>query len=274
MKKIFLVLLFVCNYFYAQQDTLVNRFNWVNIGNGVNYTETDNNGTDVFIGFGGWSVKPEWANNWCSNLYFAKLNSLGVKYIYSVKGPDTPCYAEKEIDNLTLAKSLLSLLKNQQLSKTNRILVAAHSSGAFVAHQLFQILYSSQNLDSLNITTNKIVYFNLDGGIGGGDCGFELNQVVADKLAKIYAVYAYDDSIKIYSPNYADMAKLGSMFSPKSESIEINVSGCGCSAKWCVHDALINRIPFKPTSFDLKNDYNNINQSHSVQTDYLDLLLK
>ncbi|MFH0736152.1 MAG: hypothetical protein V1773_17090 [bacterium] len=274
MKKFFLILIFVYNCFYAQQDTVVSKFNWVNIGIGVNYTETDNNGMDIFIGFGGWSVKQEWANNWCSNLYFEKLNYLGIKYIYSVKGPDTPCYAEKEIDNLKLAKNLLFLLKNQQGPNTNRIIVAAHSSGAFVAHQLFQILYGNQKLDSLNITSPKIIYFNLDGGIGGGDCGFEINQVIADKLAKIYAVYAYDDSIKIYSPNYDDMVLLGSMFNPKSESIEINVSGCGCSAKWCVHDALINRAPFKPASFDLKNDYNNINQTHPVQTDYLDLLIK
>ncbi len=272
MKKIFLLLVFIANCSYTQQDTPVDQFNWTKIGNGVNYTETNNSGTAVFIGFGGWSVKQEWANNWCKNLYLAKLNSLGVKYVYSVKGPDSPCYNEKEVDNLKLAESLISLLKNQLLHKTTKIIVAAHSSGAFVAHQLFQILYGSQNLDSLNITSNKIIYFNLDGGIGGGDCGFEINQVTANKLAKIYGVYAYDDSIKVYSPNYTDMIELGKMFGSKSESVKIDVSGCGCSAKWCVHDALIIRAPYKPTSFDLMNDYNNINQTRPVQTDYLDLL--
>jgi len=268
MIKSFFAFLFFFGVTFAQTE-----FNWIKLGNGVEFTQTQNSGNDIFIGFGGWSVKQENNNIWCENLYSAKLNELGIKYLFSVKGPDTPCYLEKETDNLTLARKLIELISDNK-SDIKRIIIAAHSSGSFVAHQLFQILYGQNKIDTLDITTDKIVYFNLDGGIGSKDCGFELDSTVVSKLSRIFAVYAFDKTRNIYSPNYYDMIELGMLYHPKSKTIEIDASESLCKGKWCIHDVLINKKPHNPESFDLIKDYNTFDEKHSVQTDYLNFLHK
>jgi len=227
-------------------------------------------GNDAFIGFGGWTVQQEWANSWVSKLDSAKLRGLGVRYLYSVRGPKQDDYSGREIGTMGLARNLIALLQSDTTCR--RIIIAAHSSGAYVAHALFQDLYDGANVDSNGISYGKIIYFSLDGGIGAGGSGVLITQKMADRLAHIYGVYAFDPTYAMYSPNKEEMVDLGAMFGPKSSSLEISARGCGCTGVWCVHETLINQKPYNATTFDLKNDYSNINAAHPVTTKYLDVL--
>ncbi len=263
IKTLLLILVVNSLYLYGQ-----NTLKWEKFVSGVEYLNTDEKGDNIFIGYGGWSTKPYAVQFWCEKLYNAELNKLGVVKIFSVKGPDSPCYDEKEIADSLMALKLIEMCSS---NKIQNIIVAAHSSGAFVAHNLFQYLFGKVKLDVSELLKDKIIYFNLDGGIGSNDCGAPLDSNIASKLNRIYAVYAYDSLSNKYSSNYETMILLGHKFT-NSEEIKVNVAGCGCIGKWCLHDALITKLPYNPEKFDLINDYGGINDKHPVQTDYLKVL--
>jgi hypothetical protein len=242
---------------------------WESVSPGVDFAIADSaSGHDLFIGLGGYTVKQAWANNWVSKLREAKLSGLGTRYFYAVAGPAEDGYSGREIGTLDLARHLLSRLQDD--SAINRIVVAAHSSGAYVAHALFQDLYDGASIDSTHLTDGKILYFCLDGGIGANGSGVEITQTMAARLGHITAVYAVMPSERIYSPGYDEMLALGRLFGTQSSSLLVNAAGCGCTAKWCVHETVINQKPYNHTTFDLENDYNNINADHPVATSYLD----
>ena len=244
---------------------------WNGISAGVNYASAVKpTGHDVFIGFSGWTIQQEWANTWVSSLYFAKLRGMGVGHLYSVMGPKQDDYAGRELGTRSLARSLIALMRADTACK--HVIVAAHSSGSFVAHALFQDLFGTTGIDSGGVTIEKITYFNLDGGIGNGGTAVPITQEIADRLEHVYAVYAFEPELKLYSPNKAAMVELGSMFGSKSSALEIDVTGCGCSGAWCVHQTLIVQKPHNPKTFDLELDYHGFNAEHPVTTSYLEVL--
>lgn len=268
MKKLIFVLLLLYFNLNAQTNNICA---WDSVGLGVNSTCLDSSSNSVFIGFAGWSVKQSWANNWVQQLYFSKLKLLNVGFLFSVKGPTSSCYKEQEVDNISLAKNLIYLATNKKIDK---IIIAAHSSGSFVAHHLFKILFAERILSESNVLADKILYFNLDGGIGSQNCGVPIDSTMAENLAHIYAVYAYDNDSKIFSPNKEDMVELHKMFENKSTLLQMDVTGSNSTGKWSVHDALINKKPYNPTSFNLEKDYNNINSEHPVFDEYLNEITK
>lgn len=272
MKKYFSLLLILSFHFiplFAQQSELY----WIKLGDGVQYASTDNySGNNIFIGFGGWNTKQELVNNWCYELYKAKLKEIGVQNIFSVKGPDKPCYDDREIDLNVLAEYVKNMIKAS--FAVDKIIIAAHSSGSFVAHDLLEILYGNNGIATDSIYLNKIYYFNLDGGIGGSKCGVELKPEVVNRLAKVYAVVAYDPLADLYSQNIEAMKKLTELFKDKSELLTLDVTGSGCFAPWCMHETVITKKPHNPEKFDLEKDYGLFDDAHPVQTDYLEVLLK
>jgi hypothetical protein len=250
----------------AQGDSL----SWTTVGEGVSYAAAgDATGEQVFIGFGGWTVRDAWAQTWVRELYAARLRTLGVRHLYVVRGPVDTDYYGRDIETQALAQSLVGLLESSQ--GITRVIIAAHSSGAYVAHALFEDLYTVAALDSGHVTDGKIVYFNLDGGIGAGS-GVEITGQMAEHLVHIYGVYALIPASNLYSPNRSEMEDLGGMFGARSSSILVDASGCGCTGTWCVHETVINQKPYNATTFDLKNDYGSINAEHPVATAYLDVL--
>jgi hypothetical protein len=242
---------------------------WTSVSSGVNYARADSAlGDDIFVGFGGWTVKQEWGNDWVTGLYSAKLRALGIRHLYSVSGPQKDDYSGREIGTLELARHVLHLLKASPAS--NRIVVAAHSSGSYVAHALFQDLYDGASIDSTHLTDGKIIYFCLDGGIGSPRFGVEITQTMANRLGHICGVSALIPAANLYSPNHDEMVELGGKFGSRSSSMLIDATGCGCSEKWCVHLTLINQRPYNQTAFNVQNDYGNFNADHPVATVYLD----
>lgn len=247
------------------------NFTWIKIGNGIQYSYVENKkGNNIFIAIGGWQARQEWVNSWSLELYKSKLYELGVKHIFSVKGPDEVCNRNKEINIKTLADYVKNIIYATYY--IDRVIVAAHSSGSFVANELLDILYGEKGIAKDSFYVNKVYYFNLDGGIGSEDCGMALSDSVVKYLAKVYAVAVYDSVTKMYSSNYEVMKKLSEMYREKSELVLLDVSGSGCTDKWCLHDAAVNRKPYNPSKYDLEKDYTLFNDEHKVQTDYLDVL--
>ena len=261
-----LLLLLWCSCALSQGDSLA----WTTIGEGVSYAAAgDATGEQVFIGFGGWTVRDEWAQAWVRELYAARLGALGVRHLYAVRGPSDADYYDRELGTPALATSLIQLLEAHP--GIARVIVAAHSSGAYVAHALFQDLYTVAAIDSGHVTDGTIIYFNLDGGIGAGS-GVEITAPMAERLAHVYGVYALVPASNLYSPNRAEMEELGGRFGTRSSPLLIDASGCGCTGTWCVHETLINQKPYNATTFDLRNDYGSINADHPVTTAYLEVL--
>jgi hypothetical protein len=150
--------------------------------------------------------------------------------------------------------------------------VVAHSSGAYVAHEFFQFLFSLDNLNEFSNLKNRIIYFNLDGGTGVSD--FEWTQIENLKIhlfKAIYGVYAFDEQSQISSPNKEEMLEIGKM-GANCFSLEIAFENSKCLNKWCVHETLIIEKPHNVNSFDLEKDYTLFSNDRKVCTKYFRVL--
>jgi len=134
--------------------------------------------------------------------------------------------------------------------------VIAHSSGAFVAREFFQQLLAARSSGSISAS---VTYFNLD----GARLGVDLSVVAA-----YCPVYATSGSLR--SPN-ADVA-IGegrtAESAHKGHVMVVDASSSGCTASWCVHDALINSRPHNRSGLDVAHDYTDF-VSRPVVIDYL-----
>jgi hypothetical protein len=242
---------------------------WLPIGPGVHYAMADSAlGGDVFVGIGGWTVTQPLADSWVTALYPARLHTLGVRHIYSVKGPQELGYQSREIGTLALADHLLHII--QSYPANSRIIVAAHSSGAYVAHALFQDLYDGASIDSSHLSDGRILYFVLDEPLGVY-AGVELTNASVERLGHVYGVYAVITSRNLYSLALNEMIALGNRYGSRSSTVALDASASGCVASMCLHMTMINRKPYQPTSYDAR-DYGAINPDHPVQTAYLDVI--
>jgi hypothetical protein len=151
-------------------------------------------------------------------------------------------YAGREIGNAALANHLLT-------RQRGLVIVAAHSSGSFVAHELFAELAAMEPGGPALL--RRVVYYDLDGGEAG------LTPEIVDQLRRAYFVYAEDSTTGTRSANAATMMALGARYASAGGVLEVNAarSGCAAGAKWCLHDALVTERPHNPETFDLEKDY-------------------
>lgn len=274
--RIYLILIsFLLNGLYLSAQQNKTGFLWNEIGNGVNYMSCDTiSGNNIFIGFAGWTVKQDWTNNWIEHLYLNKLADIEVKYLYSVKGPKDVGFESTEVETTKLAKHITDLCDSLENKKENySIYMAAHSSGAYVAHHFLNKIYT-EKINKNAITDEKIIYFCLDGDIGASTKGTKITKEIIDKLLMVYGVYAYDNSSGEFSPNYKPMQELAFLHPEKTAELVIDAIKSGCTGKWCIHEVLINQKPHNKDAYDLENDYNNITNEHPVNTDYIDYAFK
>ncbi len=229
------------------------------IGNGVAFKDTENpRGENVFIGYAGYGITAESAQAWVRELYVSDLRARGVRWVYAVQGPADVYYSGFEIGNSKIAGALQA----QVGVDTEFVLVAAHSSGTYVAHELLGQLESG--LDPSGVTDGRVVYFDLDGGSGG------LYPAAVDRLRKAYFVAAVDPAIGTYSPNQPTMASTGATYASKGGYFELDVSGSGCNAGgvWCMHMTVITEHPHDPNVASGNTDYTDYAAS-SVVTRYI-----
>jgi len=216
---------------------------WQRVGAGVSCRDTGRtHAYATFIAYGGWGVRESWARTWVDEAYRTALTRRGVRYLCAVRGPATVDYAGREIGNAALASLLLA-------RRRGLVIVAAHSSGSFVAHELFAELEADgARGDTLLART---VYYNLDGGESG------LTPDIVGHFRRAYFVYADDSTTGTRSANAATMIALGARYASQGGVLAVNAarSGCRAGAKWCLHDALVTERPHNPDTFDLEKDY-------------------
>jgi len=216
------------------------------VGFGVARKDAQNPlGNNAFIGYGGYDVTRDEACAWTTELYHATLRDRGVRYVYCVQGPSDPSYSKLEIGNSKIAKKLVT----QVDETTSFVLVAAHSSGSFVAHELLGQL--ATGLDPTDVTAGRVVYFNLDGGQSG------LDATKVERLRKAYFVSARNPITGTSAPNRATMQNLGATYASKGSYLELDGTNSGCSAgaTWCMHMVPILSKPHDPNAATAALDY-------------------
>ena len=217
---------------------------WSVLGNGVAYKSTGA-GEGVFIGYAGYSVPLDRSALWVDALFDARLRALDVGHLYAVRGPSDAGYANKNIANTRLASHLVG----GPGRAAPFVLVGAHSSGTYVAHELFGQVFEGTH-DPEHVLERKVVYGNLDGGQTG------LDAHVLASLKKIVFVWAEDTTLAHgRSANAGGMEALGEDHHGAGLRLVVDHSGCHSSAKWCLHDLLITTRPHDPDRFDLVRDY-------------------
>ncbi len=231
---------------------------WTDLGLGVAYQQV-NTGPAIVIAYGGYTAHLAYSAAWATELVDAKLGAAGVGHIYAVKGPDDASYAAKEIANTKLRAHL------QTLAGTGPIYVVAHSSGTFVAHELFAQLHAAGNTAVLS----RIAYANLDGGGSG------LTDAIVGELGRIEFVYAKDPTLASgLSKNTGSVRALAADYAPGGMAFEVTVPGTGCNsgAGWCLHDVVVTQRPHNPRTYDLARDYTDF-AGRAATTAYLDPLI-
>lgn len=216
------------------------------VGYGVAFKDTKNpGGESVFVGYAGYQVTLASAEAWVEALYGASLAARGVRYIWAVQGPNDPSYSNLEIGNSKIVAAMLPRVGAQ----TKFVLVAGHSSGSFVAHELLGQL--AGGLDPQAVTAGRVVYFDLDGGESG------LTAASVARLRKAYFVGSRDGATGTDSPNLSTMQAAGATYASAGGywQNDASSSGCDAGAAWCVHVTLITTRPHDPTTGDPLLDY-------------------
>ena len=162
-----------------------------------------------------------------------------------------PDYASREIGNSELAARLLT-----QAAASSHVIVIAHSSGGFVADELFTFVDPT--------VMAKMAYFNLDGG------SWALTEGMVTTMLGVYFCNAHD-SVAGDSENTSSDESLHAEFAASHLfTVDADGSGCDVGAGWCLHDTLIINYPHDPTTFDLALDYTDFTGGRQVVTSYVD----
>lgn len=230
---------------------------WTAIGgasaNGaIGYRAIAGRAGNVAIYYGGYTAKSPFVQAWLSAVDTAALARLGISHLYAVPGPVDSLYNGREVANSKLVQHLSAVAPRAKL-----VLVAAHSSGSFVAHEaLWQLARTNPALAA------RVAYFNLDGNSG-------IPRATLGAIARMYCVYSRNKTTNATSQNAWGMRACTTNLGARATPVEVDATASGCRAGWCYHDTLINRQPFNPLSYDLANDYTRFTPPHGVVIDYL-----
>ena len=227
---------------------------WAVIGTGVIYQQV-NVGTAVVIAYGGYTARLTDSAAWATELVDERLGAAGVGHVFAVRGPADASYSAREIANTKLRAHLATFYDG-----TSPIYVVAHSSGSYVAHELFGQLQSTTPT-----ILPRIAYADLDGGGSG------LTSSIVNALGKAEFVYARDPTLaQGYSMNNGTARALAMTYAPKATAFEVTVPStcCNSGAGWCLHDVVITHKPHNPQSYDLARDYTDF-VNRPVTTEYL-----
>ena len=230
------------------------------VGFGVARKDTQNPlGDSVVLAYAGYGVSLEAAEAWATALYTASLEKRGVRYVWAIQGPNTPEYTNQEIGNSKIVAAMLPKIT----AKTKFVLAVGHSSGSFVAHELLGQL--AGGLDPANVTAQKVVYFDLDGGQSG------LSASIVARLRKAYFVSPFDQATGTQGFNTGTMQSLGATYPGAGGffTVDATPSGCNAGANECVHVSLVNAHPHNPAKAEAALDYGSFDAAHPVEVAYL-----
>ncbi len=217
---------------------------WWHLGLGVALKDSRRRDADgVFIGYAGYGVTDDEVRAWVTALYETELATRGVRYVYAVRGPADVGYDARELANSSLVEDLLP----RMAASERPVLVAAHSSGAFVACELFEQLFLG-DFDPERIAVDRVVYFNLDGAQG---C---LDEAAVGQLHQLAFVDARGPhGVSLNAPSMAE----GAHRFPDALHLthDARASGCAPGGRMCLHVTLVNTRPHDPISGNRTADY-------------------
>lgn len=228
------------------------------VGYGIAYKDLgDPEAHHAFVGYAGYPFPLDAAQSWVRALWIARLRELGVRYVWAVQGPATVSYADLEIGNTAIAERLVTQLDDQ-----GKVIVAGHSSGSYVAHELLRQL--GGDLDPTGVTDDRVVYFDLDGGMAG------LYDADVQRLHRAYFVSVFDSATQTAAPNLEAMQALDATWHAKGGYLELEGDGSGCNAgaPWCLHMVVINARPHDPNDSDVVDYYDFVDRP--VVSEWLD----
>lgn len=207
---------------------------WTAVGEGAWVSSGAVPGGTLFIGYAGYGADGAGARNWAAAVAAAK----GWKAVVAVAGPDRVYYEDREklAANKTLLTELIPALA------PSRIVVAAHSSGSFVAGEFMALVAGLGRKDLIK----KISYYDIDGG-PCGPC-----RKYADDPANEGFVFR---CVSASQPGGPSAPNIGSMKSCGRYYVELKADGAGCTGAWCLHGWLVNRAaaaldPVRPRTRD------------------------
>ena len=233
---------------------------WSVVGVGVTYQQV-NTGHAILIAYGGYSARLSDSAAWSQELVDARLGGEGVGHIFAVRGPADPGYAAKEIQNTKLRAKLATFDDG-----TSPIYVVAHSSGSYVAHELF-----GQVKNKTPALLGRMAYADLDGGGSG------LTSSIVNALGAAEFVYAKDPTLSSgLSRNASTAVSLANAYAAQGATLfEVRVPSTGCQsgAAWCLHDVVITHRPHNSSTYDLATDYTDF-VNREVTTEYLEPFLQ
>ena len=206
-------------------------------------------GENIAVVYGGYTATDAESQAWITALVSAKLAALHVGQIYAVRGPKDADYSSREIGNSTLAARLATQ------TAASSIVVVAHSSGGFVADELFTFASTT--------VLGKVTYFNLDGG------SYAMNSAMVAKMHGVYICDAHDPAAGNSENTSSDQNLHSSLAGSSLFTVDATGSGCNVGAGWCLHDTLITSLPHNPANYDLALDYTDFTGDHHVVVSYL-----
>lgn len=216
---------------------------------------------DIVIFYGGYGATLSASESWLDEAYAAELEARGFGRLYAVKGPLHADYRDYEIGNSKIAKRLVG----EEGGRATRIVIVAHSSGAFVANELFTQLADGRDVNGT--TKHKIVYFNLDGAGGPPD------KALAN-LAGAWAVSVRDTS-GVRSMNAGTADANASRYAAAGKGglhvIDAAAGVCASGARWCLHMVCTNERPHNKWGLDVAQDYTDFD-GRPVQVGFLSRL--
>lgn len=217
-------------------------------------------GEDIAIFYGGYGASSAHAQSWADEAFRADLSSRGIGVLHAVKGPAQSNYAGREIGNSKLAAQLIAVG-----AAARRIVVVAHSSGAFVAHELLAQLADGR--DGEAVTKGKITYFNLDGASGPA-------APARSWLGGAHAV-SVRDAAGARSTNAGVAQSNGDAYARAGlgghRELRAAAGACNASAPWCLHMVCTNERPHNMSGLDVARDYTDF-VGRPVQVDFFDVL--
>jgi hypothetical protein len=223
---------------------------WTPVSFGVT-TKDANGGADIVIAYGGYTATDADSQAWVSQMTSVRLAQLGVGHMYAVRGPKEADYSSREIGNSELAAVLAT-----QAQAATRVVVIAHSSGGFVADELFTFVDAS--------VMAKMTYFNLDGG------SWALTDAMVGTMRGVYFCSAHDAKAGNSENTSSDETLHADFAGSHYFVVDADGSGCNVGAGWCLHDTLVIDRPHDPATFDLALDYTDFTGGRQVVTSYVD----
>lgn len=201
-------------------------------------TSATGNNDDVLVVYGGCGASNSATQGYAEALAKASTWRRAPKHLYAIRWTSAGCGYDGQFKNSKLGPLLLA-----RAGTTGRITVLAHSSGAYLAHELLAqaVGAKSPSWDASRSLRGRLAYFNLD---GGGDANLTAIDRSGDKFP-IFFVGARDATANVNSRNYATMKALGG----QARFFEVNANGSGCQAYNCMHDAVITTVPHNRKSF-------------------------